>query len=220
VISWHTAPAPAGDTHWEFPPPEEWPDDDLIAIGADLEPATILNGYRSGLFPMKVDAPPVLGWWSPDPRGILPLDALLVSRSLRQSTRKFEIRVDTCFAEVMRRCAVPPRKGAWIDDEFIEAYSRLHDMGWAHSVEVFDRAGTLAGGLYGVRVGGLFAGESMFHAQRDASKVALVGLVELMRESQMPLLDVQWKTDHLATLGAIEIPRHEYLRRLAHAVAQ
>jgi leucyl/phenylalanyl-tRNA---protein transferase len=217
VISWHTVPAPAGDTYWEFPPPQEWPDDDLIAVGADLAPGTIIAGYRQGLFPMKIDTPPVLGWWSPDPRGILPLDALIVSRSLERSARKFSIRIDTCFTDVMRRCAFPPRKGAWIDDAFIDAYSRLHEMGWAHSVEVFDREGALAGGLYGVRVGGLFAGESMFHAQRDASKVALIGLVELMREAKMALLDVQWKTDHLATLGAIEIPRADYLRRLSRA---
>ncbi len=120
----------------------------------------------------------------------------------------------------MRRCAFPPRKGDWIDDEFLEAYTTLHDMGWAHSVEVFDRAGQLAGGLYGVRINGLFAGESMFHLQRDASKVALMGLVEVMRTSGMTLLDVQWQTEHLATLGVVEIPRHEYLARLADAVGE
>jgi leucyl/phenylalanyl-tRNA--protein transferase len=218
VRGWQTVPSPVGETPWEFPPPEEWPDDDLIAVGADLEPATVIAGYRQGLFPMKVDTPPVLGWWSPDPRGILPLDGLKISRSLRHSARRFEIRVDTCFVDVVRRCAYPPRKGAWIDAAFIEAYGRLHELGWAHSVEVFDREGTLAGGLYGVRVGGFFAGESMFHAQRDASKVALIGLVDLMRGSGMSLLDVQWKTDHLATLGAIEISRSEYLRSLAPAI--
>ena len=143
MTGWHTIPTPVGHTPWEFPPPDDWPDDDLIAIGADLEPATIISGYRRGLFPMKVDTPPLLGWWSPDPRGIMPLDGLKVSRSLRQSARRFEIRVDTCFGDVMRRCAYPPRKGAWIDEEFIGAYSTLHHMGWAHSIEVFDREGTL-----------------------------------------------------------------------------
>jgi len=168
---------------------------------------------------MIVETPePLLGWWSPDPRGILPLDGLRVTRSLRQSAKRFEVRVDTCFERVMRGCADPSREDGWITEPFIAAYTRLHELGWAHSVEVFDRAGELAGGLYGVRIDGLFAGESMFHVQRDASKVALVALVELMRTSGLTLLDVQWCTDPLASLGAIEISRREYLARLADAV--
>ncbi len=169
---------------------------------------------------MKVTAlQDVLAWWSPDPRGILPLDALRVTRSLRQSARRYHVRVDTCFEDVIRACADPSRPDGWIDDEFIAAYTRLHDLGWAHSVEVFDRDSRLAGGLYGVRIDGLFAGESMFHRGRDASKVALMVLVDLMRASGMSLLDVQWCKPHLASLGAIAIPRREYLARLVDAVA-
>src|SRR5260370_14150307 len=137
---------------------------------------------------------------------------------MRQSARRFEIRIDTCFAEVVRGCADPLREDGWITDSFIGAYTRLHELGWAHSIEVFDRDGHLAGGLYGVRVDGLFAGESMFHRRRDASKVALMALVHLMRTSGMPLLDVQWRTNHLASLGAVAIARQEYLARLADAV--
>ena len=164
------------------------------------------------------DLPGVLGWWSPDPRGVLPLGGLRVTRSMRQSAKRFEIRVDTCFTRVMRGCADPSRDNSWITDEFIEGYTRLHELGWAHSIEVFDRSNQLAGGLYGVRIDGLFSGESMFHLQRDAAKVAVMALVDLMRSSGMTLLDVQWWTDHLGSLGAIAIPRGEYLSRLATAV--
>jgi leucyl/phenylalanyl-tRNA--protein transferase len=168
---------------------------------------------------MIVETPaPLLGWWSPDPRGIVPLDKLRVTRSLRQSAKRYEIRVDTCFGAVIRECANPARESGWITPEFIRAYTTLHELGWAHSVEAFDRNGRLAGGLYGVRIDGLFAGESMFHTQRDASKVALMGLVELMRGSGMTLLDVQWCTGHLASLGAIEVPRPQYLEMAAAAV--
>ena len=168
---------------------------------------------------MKVTAlGELLAWWSPDPRGILPLDRLRVTRSLHQSRKRFDVRVDTCFERVMRGCADPSREDGWITEPFIASYTRLHELGWAHSIEVFDRTGELAGGLYGVRVEGLFAGESMFHPQRDASKVALVALVELMRTSGMTLLDVQWCTDHLASLGAISISRREYLALLSDAV--
>jgi leucyl/phenylalanyl-tRNA--protein transferase len=192
----------------------------LIAVGGDLEPATLINAYRRGMFPMEVTAlEGRLGWWSPEPRGIVPLDRLRVTKSMRQSARRFEIRVDTCFTDVMRACGDPSREDGWITNAFVDAYSALHQLGWAHSIEVFDRQGELAGGLYGVRVNGLFAGESMFHAQRDASKVALMALVELMRASAMELLDVQWCTDHLASLGAIEVPRRQYLTLLAAAAA-
>jgi leucyl/phenylalanyl-tRNA--protein transferase len=163
--------------------------------------------------------PGVLAWWSPDPRGVLPVDRLRITKSLRQSAKRFEIRVDTCFERVMRACADPTRDDGWITEPFITAYCRLHALGWAHSVEAFDRDGQLAGGLYGVRIDGFFAGESMFHAQRDASKVALMGLVDLMKASGMSLLDVQWCTGHLASLGAVAIPRPEYFRRLAAALA-
>jgi leucyl/phenylalanyl-tRNA--protein transferase len=128
------------------------------------------------------------------------------------------VRVDTCFEDVIRACADPSRESGWITEDFIQAYMALHRLGWAHSVEVFDHAGQLAGGLYGVRINGLFAGESMFYRQRDASKVALMALVERMRETGMTLLDVQWRTEHLETLGAVEVSRAEYLARLAQAL--
>jgi leucyl/phenylalanyl-tRNA--protein transferase len=207
-----------GPARWSFPPPSLWPPDDLIAAGGDLEPATLIAAYRIGIFPMVLDVPDrIIGWWSPDPRGIVPLDGLKVSRSMRQSAKRYEVRVDTCFDAVIRACADPGRESGWITADFIEAYTRLHQLGWAHSVEVFDRTGQLAGGLYGVRVNGLFAGESMFHRQRDASKVALMRLVTLMRESGMTLLDAQWCTDHLASLGAVEVNRGRYLALLAEA---
>src|SRR5215510_3528801 len=153
-------------------------------MGGDLEPSTVINAYRLGIFPMEPSGIHVVGWWSPDPRGILPLDNLRVTQSLRRSAKHFEVRIDTCFGAVIRACANPKRPDAWITPAFIQAYTRLHDLGWAHSIEVFDRAGELAGGLYGVRVNGLFAGESMFYLQRDASKVALMALVQLMKDSR------------------------------------
>jgi leucyl/phenylalanyl-tRNA--protein transferase len=209
-----------GASRWGFPSVSEWPDADLVAAGADLEPATLVSAYRRGLFPMVLEAGHrVLGWWSPDPRGILPLDRLRVTRSMRQSARRYEIRVDTCFGDVIRQCGHPSRERGWITDEFITAYTTLHELGWAHSIEVFDRHGQLAGGLYGVRINRLFAGESMFYLQRDASKVALMSLVQLMRDTGMTLLDVQWRTNHLGSLGAVEIGRREYLSLLAEALA-
>src|SRR5262249_37527915 len=184
LTGWHFRPEPLGPARWVFPPADEWPDADLIAVGANLDPETLIGAYRRGIFPMVVELPqPVIGWWSPVHRGVLPLEALRVTRSMRQSSRRYEVRIDTCFVDVIRRCADPRRPKGWITDDFIDAYSRLHELGWAHSVEVFDRAGELAGGLYGVRVNGLFAGESMFYLQRDASKVALMSLVDLMRDA-------------------------------------
>jgi leucyl/phenylalanyl-tRNA--protein transferase len=219
MTSWDAPPQPVGRSRWRFLPPSEWPAGDLLDIGADLEPATLIDAYRRGIFPMgEPEYPDVISWWSPDPRGILPLDGLRVTRSMRRSAKHFEVRVDTCFERVVRACADPSRGDGWITDAFIDAYTRLHVLGWAHSVEVFDKAGQLAGGLYGVRIEGLFAGESMFHVARDASKVALMATVDLMRASGMSLLDVQWNSRHLASLGAISIPRSEYLSRLAHAV--
>lgn len=220
MTEWTSQPQPVGPTPWHFPGPGEMPDSDLIALGGDLEPSTIIAAYRHGVFPMLVTGlPDTLGWWSPDPRGIIPLDGLRVAASLRRSAKRYEIRVDTCFLDVIRACADPSRDDGWITEPFIDAYAQLHRMGWAHSVEVFDRQGTLAGGLYGVRIGRFFAGESMFHHQRDASKVGLVALVDLMRASGMALLDVQWQTEHLATLGAVAVPRGDYLAMLAQALA-
>lgn len=219
MTTWATTPQPVGAPRWRFPPSSRWPSQDLIAAGGDLEPETLIGAYRRGIFPMIVEMPePILAWWSPDPRGVLPLDRLRVTRSLKQSAKRFEVRVDTCFPDVIRACANPNRERGWITEDFIRAYVRLHEMGWAHSVEVFDRQGTLAGGLYGVRIAGLFAGESMFYVQRDASKVALIELVRLMRESGMTLLDVQWNSTHLTSLGVIEIWRQQYLELLADAL--
>ncbi len=197
------------------------PGEDLVGVGADLEPGTLLAAYRAGLFPMGLGrhgrAP--IGWWSPDPRGVLPLDGLRVSRSLRRSRARFEIRLDSAFDQVIAGCADPSRSGRWITGRVSEAYGRLHALGWAHSVECW-REGRLAGGLYGVTIGGLFAGESMFHRETDASKVALVALVELLRQAgaECRLLDLQWRTSHLSSLGAVEIPRSEYLWRLSEAL--
>jgi len=219
AATWNASPRPVGPSQWFFPDADEWPDQDLVAGGADLEPPTLIDAYSRGLFPMLVSSlPETLGWWSPDPRGIIPLEGLRVTRSLRQSLKRFDVRVDTCFEQVVRGCGDPRRLDGWITNDFVRAYVRLHELGWAHSVEVFDREGQLAVGLYGVRIERFFAGESMFHRQRDASKVALVALVDLMLETGMTLLDTQWLTDHLASLGAVELPRREYLRRLAAAI--
>ena len=208
MTDWSSRPQPVGPSHWTFPSPSQWPDDDVVGVGGDLEPGTLITAYRQGIFPMVVQPPDQLvGWWSPDPRGIVPLDNLRVTRSLRQSAKRFEVRVNTCFLDIIRACGNPARESAWSTEEFVEAFSRLHRLGWAHSVEVFNREGRLAGGSYGVRINGLFAGESMFHLERDASKVALMARVQLMPESEMTLLDVQWRTDHLASLGAVEASR-------------
>ena len=214
-------PSEPPPTPWRFPAPTEAGEDDLVAVGADLAPGTVLAAYRSGIFPMPVHPRhgPV-GWWSPAQRGVLPLDGLRVSRSLRASCRRFEVRVDTAFAAVLDACADPRRFGGWISPSMKRAYRELHRRGWAHSIETWTPEGWLVGGLYGVAVGGLFAGESMFHRERDASKVALVGLVERLRASDPAdrLLDVQWVTPHLASLGAVAVPREEYLRRLERAL--
>lgn len=211
------------------PPASEWAlgqlrptdEEDLVAAGADLEPGTLLMAYRAGLFPMGLGehgARP-LGWWSPQPRGVLLPGAFRERRSLTKSRAHFETRVDTAFAEVMQRCAAPDRHGRWITDEIVAAYTELHRLGWAHSVEAW-RDGALVGGLYGVAVGGLFAGESMFHAERDASKVALAALVDLFHADgdARRLIDVQWATEHLERLGVVEWPRERYLAALGEAL--
>ena len=168
--------------------------------------------------PVRAGAAEVVAWWSPDPRGVLPLDGLIVSRSLRRSCARYRVTVDEAFEAVIDACADPARAGRWINGDIRAAYVQLHRLGWAHSVEAWTDDGVLAGGLYGVSIGGLFAGESMFHAERDASKVALVHLVDLLRGNADALLDVQWVTPHLATLGAVDIPRSEYLHRLQRAL--
>jgi leucyl/phenylalanyl-tRNA---protein transferase len=211
-----TEPPPSG---YRFTP-DGLPDgEDLVGVGGDLEPGTLLTAYRSGVFPMPVSRRGPIGWWSPDPRGVLPIEGLRMSRSLRASCRRYEIRVDTAYDEVIRACADVRRPGGWIRRDIRAAYTALHELGWAHSVEAWagDR---LAGGLYGVAIGGLFAGESMFHRRTDASKAALVGLVGLLRNDGVAgrLLDVQWQTPHLASLGAVEVGRADYVARVAAAV--
>ena len=218
-MGWDTEPIEPPPNRWDFPVPAGADSSGLVATGADLDPGTLLSAYRGGLFPMPVGRRERrIGWWSPDPRGVLPLDGLRVSRSLRQSAKRFEVRVDTAFRTTMQACGDPRRPNGWITPAFLDAYERLHGLGWAHSVEVYDDEGRLAGGLYGVRIHRFFAGESMFHRQRDASKVALVALVELLRHAGALLLDVQWTTPHLVSLGAHDVSREEYLRRLAVAI--
>ena len=208
-------------SRWAFGDPSAYDElDDLVAIGADLEPGTLLEAYRRGLFPMPSGARgEQMYWFCPVQRGVLPLDGLRVSRSLRRSMRDFEIRVDTAFAEVVARCGDPSRPSGWIDDEVAAAYQRLHELGWAHSVEAW-RDGRLAGGLYGVAIGGLFAGESMFSRVRDASKVALLGLTRLLDDeyAERRVIDTQWSTDHLASLGVVEVPRSAYLKALGEVL--
>ena len=206
-------------TPWHLPAPHEWPLDDMVALGADLAPGTLLAAYRSGLFPMPAPTGDV-AWWSPVDRAVLPLDAMRVSRSLRRAARHFEIRVDTAFAQVLDACADPRRPDGWIDGGVRSAYTTLHELGWVHSVEAW-RDGRLAGGLYGIAIGGLFAGESMFHRETDASKVALLGLVDLLTDDHAEdrVLDVQWATDHLLGLGVVELSRGDYLARLDRALS-
>ncbi|MBO0829675.1 MAG: leucyl/phenylalanyl-tRNA--protein transferase [Streptosporangiales bacterium] len=206
-------------TAWRLPDPRTQ-EQALVGVGADLAPGTLLAAYRSGLFPMPLRRR--IGWWSPLERGVLPLDGLLVSRSLRRSCRRFEARVDTAFDAVVAGCA-ERGEPTWITAQIHEAYRRLFDLGWAHSVETWNADGELVGGLYGVAIGGLFAGESMFHRETDASKVALVALVRLLTsgvdDAASRLLDTQWLTPHLASLGCVEITRDEYLTRLGAALS-
>ncbi len=183
----------------------------------------LVSAYATGWFPMAVDDGEIR-WYSPDPRGIIPLDTFHVPRRLARVLRSgaFRIEIDCDFAAVIRACADaardPDEPGTWISDDIIESYCALHDAGLAHSVEAWQGT-TLAGGLYGVAMGGAFFGESMFHRVTDASKIALAGLVAHMRERGFRLLDIQWVTDHLEQFGAIEVPRRSYLRLLEDALA-
>ncbi len=209
-----------------FGSPADWPDQDLIAFSTEFDSAMTLLAYRSGVFPMPLpdaDFGGEMGWWSPLRRGVLEPGELRVSRSLRKSARRYTTTVDAAFGAVLARCADPGRPHGWIDGRIESVYTALHAQGLAHSVETWDTEGRLVGGLYGVSLAGLFAGESMFHDPvhgRDASKVALGRLVNelLDRPDELVLLDVQWLTDHLAGLGAGEISRQEYLIRLAAAL--
>ena len=212
-------PRPLPDSEWAF---DEVPigvdDDDLITLGADLAPSTLVSAYSNGFFPMPVgERRRTIGWFSPDPRGIVPIDGLHVSRSLRKHLRRFRCSVDTCFERIMRECGDERRPHGWIDEDFVAAYTEMHRLGWAHSVEVWQDE-ELVGGVYGVRIERFFAGESMFHRVTDASKAALVALVEALRAGGAELFDVQWTTPHLVSMGAIDVSRSDYLRRLRSAI--
>jgi leucyl/phenylalanyl-tRNA--protein transferase len=203
-----------------FPNPELADADGLVAVGGDLSVERLLAAYRQGIFPWTANP---ITWWSPDPRGIIELDNFHVPESLAKVIRKqpFEITIDKAFQQVMKACATsgPKRRESWITKEFIEAYTVLHKLGHAHNVECW-QGGKLVGGVYGVAIGGLFAGESMFHLVDNASKVALHHLVQLLRKRRFTLFDIQMVTAATAPLGAKVISRSDYLKRLAVAVAQ
>jgi leucyl/phenylalanyl-tRNA--protein transferase len=199
--------------------PESADDSGLVAVGGDLGPERLLAAYRAGVFPWYDEDEPV-HWWSPDPRAVFELGAFHVSRRLARTIRsgRFTVTVNRAFAGVIRGCA-DREEGTWITPAMMTAYEELHGRGHAHSVETWSE-GKLAGGIYGVAVGGLFAGESMFARRTDASKVALAQLVERLRQKGFELFDILFLSDHTAALGAVEIPRREYLARLRRAVSR
>ncbi len=204
-----------------FPDPALAEPDGLLAVGGDLSAERLLTAYAEGIFPWFDERSPIL-WWSPDPRLVLEPERLHVSRSLRRTMRRgaWRVTADTAFERVIRRCAARPRpsqRGTWITDEMIDAYVRLHALGFAHSFEAWDADG-LAGGLYGVSLGATFFGESMFADRTDASKIAFVRAVEWLVGRGVRLVDCQVRTEHLVSLGAREIPRTQFLARLAAAL--
>jgi leucyl/phenylalanyl-tRNA--protein transferase len=200
-----------------FPDPELAEDDGLLGVGGDLSPERLLLAYATGIFPWYSKGEPIM-WWSPDPRCVLRPEKLKISTSLRQALKKgnYELRFDTCFEEVIRHCSGTKRKGqrgTWITKEMVQVYIRLHELGYAHSTEVF-MDGTLSGGLYGISIGRTYSGESMFHLRPEASKIALYHLVERLKAWGYPLIDCQVTNPHLLSLGAEEMPRKEYLKQL------
>jgi leucyl/phenylalanyl-tRNA--protein transferase len=199
--------------------PEFADENGLVAIGGDLLPGTLLRAYRAGVFPWFDEGDPIL-WWSPDPRAIIELDGLDISRRLARTLRsgRFRTTLDQSFGQVIRGCA-DRAEGTWVTKNMIAAYETLHKLGHAHSLEVW-QDDELAGGIYGVAIGGFFAGESMFTRLRDGSKVALVSLVERLRQGGFQLFDVQFLTPHTQRMGAVEIPRETYLARLATALGR
>lgn len=199
-----------------FPDPRTAPADEPLAYGGDLEPETLLDAYAHGIFPWPDGRR--LWWWSPDPRCVIPLDGFHVSRSLRRTLRsgRFRWTADQAFLDVMGACA-DRGEGTWITPAYARAFQRMHELGHAHSLEVWDDSGALAGGVYGLALGGAFMAESMFHRATDASKVALYHLVELLKARGFALLDAQMPTPHLQSLGGVSIGRDEYLDRLAAA---
>jgi leucyl/phenylalanyl-tRNA--protein transferase len=206
-----------------FPPVELAEPAGVVMFGGRLAPEWLLDAYAHGIFPWPIfDGADVMVWWSPDPRAIFELDQFHVSRRLARTVRsgRFDVTCDRDFAGVIRGCATADDRSGntWLTPAMIAGYERLHSLGHAHSIEVWQE-GQLAGGTYGVAIGGMFAGESMFHRVRDASKIALVHLVRHLRARGYTLFDIQQLTDHTASLGATEIPRDEYIARLAEAVA-
>lgn len=200
-----------------FPDPALAEDDGLLGLGGDLSPERLLLAYGNGIFPWYSKGEPIM-WWSPDPRCVLYPEKLKLSTSLRQAIKKgnYEVRFDTCFEEVIGHCSRTKRKGqrgTWITKEMVAAYIHLHDLGFAHSTEIF-MDGELAGGLYGVSIGRTYSGESMFHLKPDASKIALFHLVERLKEWKFPIIDCQVTNPHLLSLGAEELPRREFLKQV------
>lgn len=199
-------------------PPEQGDARGLVGVGGDLTVPLLRRAYSEGVFPWYNDGDPIL-WWSPDPRGIIPLDGFHIAKRLARTIRsgKFRVTVNQCFRDVMQACGAGRPEGTWITDDMLDGYTAAHAAGLAHSLEVWCGE-TLAGGIYGIAIGGLFAGESMFHRVTDASKVALAALVERLRTRGFVLFDVQMQTEHTATMGAIAIPRADYLQRLRTAI--
>jgi leucyl/phenylalanyl-tRNA---protein transferase len=211
-------PQPVPPSSWLLPDPAEADADGVVGVGADLAPSTLVDAYRRGIFPWPHPGVP-LPWFSPDPRGLLDLDAVRVSRSLRRTLRRsgWVTTVDAAFEEVVAGCAQRPEEvGTWISDAMASAYARLRELGWAHSIEVWEGS-ELVGGLYGVQVGGVFTGESMFHRASDASKVALADLCARFRAAGGRVMDVQVTTEHLRSLGAVDVPRSTFVRLLEGA---
>ena len=206
------------DTPRPWVAPDTAGPDGLVGVGGDLEPDTLLRAYSEGVFPWFNEGDPIL-WWSPDPRTVIELDGLHVSRSLARTIRsgKFRVTVNHAFSDVIRGCGDRREDGTWLTPEMIAAYERMHRLGHAHSVETWTGS-VLAGGIYGVAIGAFFAGESMFYRVTDGSKVALVALVNRLRERGYELFDVQMRTEHTTRLGATDLPRMDYLARLRAAV--
>lgn len=216
-----TPPLPLPRCPWNFPDPRRFDDHGLVGEGADFAGSTIITAYRRGIFPWPHPENERL-WFSPNPRAIIPLGGLRISARLGRTIRsgRFKVTVDTAFREVMVACASERREGTWITPTLLGSYCELHELGWAHSVEVWNRDGRLVGGLYGVGVGAMFGAESMFHGESDASKVAMVALMQHARAIGLELVDVQVLNDHTERMGAVEVARDEYLQRLARALAR
>jgi leucyl/phenylalanyl-tRNA--protein transferase len=210
-------PTPLDASVWDFPSLEQMPKDDLVTLGADLKPETLIDSYKHGIFPMhiQIENKREIGWWSPLQRGILPLNKINISSSLQKSMKKYFVTFDQDFDAVIEGCGDDKRPKGWINKDIKTAYKKLFELGYVHSVEVWNKKDELVGGLYGVEVNGLFAGESMFHKQTDASKTAMVYLVNQLKEAGGErIFDVQWQTPHLKSMGVVKISRAKYISLL------